>query len=99
MWSEARSVIRLAISQRRISEIDGELAFDVLESCKVEKHDPDDLGRTAWSIAKAYGWGRTYDAEYVALAQLLDCPLVTLDARLLKGVREPIKSIHAADLG
>jgi predicted nucleic acid-binding protein len=28
------------------------------------------------------GWTRTYDAEYCALAELLDCELVTTDGRL-----------------
>lgn len=98
MWSEARSVIRLAVNQRRISEVDGEIAFEALESCRVQKLDPADLGPTAWSIAKEYGWGRTYDAEFVALARLLDCTLVTLDERLLRAVRPPVKAIHATDL-
>jgi predicted nucleic acid-binding protein len=31
------------------------------------------------------GWAKTYDAEYVALARLLGCRLVTLDARLRRG--------------
>lgn len=29
--------------------------------------------------------GRTYDAEYLALARLLGCRLVTLDGRLRRG--------------
>jgi predicted nucleic acid-binding protein len=43
------------------------------------------FGRKAWRLAEEFGWGRTYDAEYVALAKLLDCRLVTLDARLQRG--------------
>jgi hypothetical protein len=31
------------------------------------------------------GFGRTYDAEYVALAKILDCRLVTIDGRLRRG--------------
>jgi predicted nucleic acid-binding protein len=31
------------------------------------------------------GWAKTYDANYVALARLRDCRLVTLDARLRRG--------------
>lgn len=44
-----------------------------------------ELGADAWKIADEFGWGRTYDAEYVALARLLDCRLVTLDAHLRRG--------------
>jgi predicted nucleic acid-binding protein len=33
-------------------------------------------------VADELGWAKTYDAEYVALAGLLGCLLVTLDARL-----------------
>ena len=39
-------------------------------------------------LAERFGWGRTYDAEYVALAQILSCRLVTLDARLRRGAAQ-----------
>lgn len=60
--------------------------------------DDDGLGRTAWSIARDLGWARTYDAEFVALAQLLDCRLVTLDERLIRGSSRLGRVIHPADL-
>ncbi len=97
MWSEARSVIRLAMTHKRITEADGESAFESLERCKVEKLDPAELGTTVWEIAKEYGWGRTYDAEFVALARLTDFTLVTLDERLIRAIRKPDCAIHAAD--
>jgi predicted nucleic acid-binding protein len=31
------------------------------------------------------GWAKTYDAEYLALARLLGCRVVTLDLRLRRG--------------
>ena len=31
------------------------------------------------------GWAKTYDAEYVALAQILDIPILTRDRRLARG--------------
>jgi predicted nucleic acid-binding protein len=40
---------------------------------------------TAWEIAAELGWAKTYDAEYLALARLLDTRVVTLDMRLRRG--------------
>jgi predicted nucleic acid-binding protein len=43
------------------------------------------LAGEAWRIADSLGWAKTYDAEYCALASLLDCRLVTVDGRLRRG--------------
>ena len=42
------------------------------------------LGREAWAIADELGWTKTYDAEYLALARVLEAPLATLDRRLAR---------------
>ncbi len=47
-----------------------------------EPRHPDDLIDEARRIAKAFGWAKTYDAEYLALAKILGCRLVTLDGPL-----------------
>ena len=59
---------------------------------------PDDLSERAWNVASSLGWAKTYDAEYVALAQLLDAPLLTLDVRLARGVERLIRIVAPADL-
>jgi predicted nucleic acid-binding protein len=85
MWSEARASLHLALLKGEIGRDDGEIIHDRLENCPVDRVDPPELGREAWRLAEEFGWGRTYDAEYVALARLLDCRLVTLDTRLQRG--------------
>lgn len=85
MWSEARSVLHLRTWRGLLSQGDGERARAQLERCPVGRRSPASLGETAWAIADQMGWARTYDAEYLALARLLGCRVVTLDARLRRG--------------
>jgi predicted nucleic acid-binding protein len=44
------------------------------------------LRRRAWDLAGRLGWAETYQAEYVALAQLQADALVTLDSDLARRV-------------
>ena len=85
MWSEARAGLHLKLHKKEIGREDAEIIHARLERCPVKHMDPPELGPEAWRLAEEFGWGRTYDAEYVALARLLDCRLVTLDARLRRG--------------
>lgn len=85
MWSEVRASLHLKLHKEEIDRQDAEIIHGRLESCPVKRMDPSELGAEAWRIADEFGWGRTYDAEYVALAKLLDCRLVTLDTRLRRG--------------
>ncbi len=85
MWSEARANLHLALVKGEIVAEDAAIMHERLDNCSVAREDPPDLGRQAWEIAEEFGWGRTYDAEYVALAKILGCRLVTLDMRLRRG--------------
>jgi len=85
MWSEARAALHLQLTKGEIAREDAEIIHHRLERCPVERIDLPGLGNKAWDLAEEFGWGRTYDAEYVALAWLLDCRLVTLDERLRRG--------------
>ena len=73
MWSEARASLHLAVFKGKIGREDGEVLHERLENCPVDRIEPRNLGNQAWRLAEEFGWGRTYDAEYVALAKLLDC--------------------------
>ena len=63
-------------------------AFDRLEAMTVEIVDTDrSHRRAALVLARSLGWAKTYDAEYVVLAQRLRCAILTTDDRLTRGAR------------
>lgn len=64
----------------------------------VRFHDDTLLHQRAWEIADLLGWATTYDAEYVALAQILGLPLLTVDGRLRRGVEHLVRVLGPADL-
>ncbi|HEY2073655.1 MAG TPA: type II toxin-antitoxin system VapC family toxin [Gaiellaceae bacterium] len=55
------------------------------------------LRRRAWEVATELGWAETYDAEYIALAQVQRSTLVALDARLRRSAEGlvPIAGLDA----
>jgi predicted nucleic acid-binding protein len=85
LWSETRSVLHELVWRGELTVDDGVAAAAALATCPVRRLEPERLGNEAWRIADMLGWAKTYDAEYVALALLLDCRLVTVDGRLLRG--------------
>jgi predicted nucleic acid-binding protein len=85
MWSEARSVIHETMWRREIEPEDALATYRRLASCPVDRVEPPELHDETWRVATEMGWAKTYDAEYVALARILGCRLVTLDSRLRRG--------------
>jgi predicted nucleic acid-binding protein len=85
LWSETRSALHELVWRGEITADDGLAACEVLEQCPVRRVDDARLGQEAWRVSDELGWAKTYDAEYVALARLLGCRVVTVDARLRRG--------------
>jgi predicted nucleic acid-binding protein len=85
MWSEARATLRILASRGDRTWAQAERAHERLERAPVKLRRHRRLGAEAWQVATDLGWVRTYDAEYVALARLLGCRLVTADRRLRRG--------------
>jgi predicted nucleic acid-binding protein len=98
MWSEASSVLH---ELRWRKEISGELAGIALErlaAADVSPRRPKGLIEEAWRVADRLGWAKTYDAEYLALARLLKCRLLTTDAKLKAGGSGLVSVIGPAEL-
>ena len=64
----------------------------------IQVRQPARLHNAAWDVADRLGWAKTYDAEYVALARLLGCPLLTIDARLARVASREVAIMDPADL-
>ena len=96
--AEAASSIR---EQRFRAEISASVAADAirhLQALAVAYSPPAGLTDAAYRLAEENGWAKTYDAEYVALARTLGCPLVTLDGRLQRGAAHLATILAPVDL-
>lgn len=98
MWSEAVSTLREHAWRGDISVQQASASLAALIAAPIRKRAPRNLHREAWRIAEQLGWAKTYDAEYVALARLLDCRLLTRDDRLRRGAARVVESIGPTEL-
>jgi len=82
MWSEVRSSLHEARWRGEVSDEQATRAVTALDAAPIKVRTDKRLGAEAWRIADELGWAKTYDAEYLALASLLRCRLITVDTRL-----------------
>ena len=85
LWSEVRSSLHEAVWRKELAADRALAALANLAAAPVAPRTPAGLSLKAWEIADELGWAKTYDAEYLALAVLLRCRLVTVDDRLRRG--------------
>jgi predicted nucleic acid-binding protein len=81
---EVASALRKLVAERRLSERGGRQALEKLTLLPLRLHPHVPLLPRIWELR---GNLTVYDAVYVALAEALDLPLVTADARLSRAPR------------
>ncbi len=92
--AEVTSAIRKYVYFKRLLPRQGEEAFRYYCELGVKIISPPGLSQLAWELAKKFNLPRTYDMQYLAVAELEDCELWTSDKNLvnsLKGKNERIK--------
>ncbi|MBI4729244.1 MAG: type II toxin-antitoxin system VapC family toxin [Acidobacteria bacterium] len=99
LWSEVPSVLHEQVWRRAVPEPVARAALERLIEAPVSPKRPAGLLREAWRVADELGWAKTYDAEYVALARLQRCPLLTLDGRLRRGASRFVEVLGPTQLG
>ena len=85
LWSETLNAIRDGLHRGEISRRLADEGRLRLDGSPVRSRSPKGLRAEAWRIAEDFGWAKTYDAEYLALASMMGVSLITLDVRLRKG--------------
>lgn len=85
LWIETASALHAAMWRGELRRDQAEPMLQRALAAPIKRVERKSLAMDAWSLADEMGWAKTYDANYVALARVLDCRLVTLDARLRRG--------------
>lgn len=98
MWSEASSVLHELRWRKEITRELAVVALDRLAAADISPRRPRGLIDEAWRIADRLGWAKTYDAEYLALARLLRCRLLTIDSKLKSAGSNLVEVIGPTEL-
>lgn len=78
---EAASALRRLEMREVITSQRAEMSFLTIRQLRLVRHDPHHFLGRAWALRPVL---TSYDAVYVALAEALQVPLVTCDARLAR---------------
>ncbi len=86
---EVTSALRRTVAAGRVTGAQGRAALQTWRRLGVTRHAATGLLDRVWELRENL---TAYDATYVALAEALDCPVVTADGRLGRapGLRCPV---------
>ena len=98
LWrSETLSAMYEAVRRGEVTNDDARERLAYVNALRIRLLGDAVLRRRAWELAEQLGMASTYQAEYVALAQLQKCTLVSADQKLVKRVKDlvPTATIDA----
>jgi len=98
LWrSDVLAAVYRAVRRGELSDDVARAHLRYVNALKIRLLGDAVLRRRAWELAEQLGLETTYQAEYVALAQLQKCTLVTANAELLERVGDlvPAATIDA----
>lgn len=81
---EVAQALRRMVQTGALTASRGRAAVEILQAMPLERHQVSPLLPRIWGLKDAL---TAYDATYVALAEALECPLVTFDQKLARGAR------------
>jgi predicted nucleic acid-binding protein len=94
LWrSETLSAMYEAVRRGELGDDEARVRLAYVNALKIRLLGDAVLRRRAWEIAHQLDLATTFEAEYVALAQLQKCTLVTTDAGLLKRVGDLVPTV------
>lgn len=92
--AEVTSVLRGEVFFKRMLPEEGEEAFSIYLDIPIRTIDKPEMYRRAWQLAKEYNLPVCYDMQYLAVAEMEDCELWTLDRKLVNAVRGKNKRVR-----
>ncbi len=92
--AEVTSVLREEVFFKRMALEEGKEAFSLYAAIPIRVIDVPALYRRAWELASEYNQRRTYDMQYLAVAELEDCEFWTADRRLASSLKGKAKRIR-----
>jgi predicted nucleic acid-binding protein len=94
--AEVTSVIREQVYFKKLRPEQGEHIFSIYLQMNVKNIDEPTVYRRAWELAGEFNLPRTYDMQYLAVAELKDCEFWTNDRRLVNSLQSKVPRLKWA---
>lgn len=91
---EVISVLRNKVFRGELPPEAGEAAFSAFRSQDISLLHPDGIEEKAWGLAKQWNLPTSYDAVYLALAELMKYDLWTADRRFAASLRKKVPRVN-----